>query len=164
MPLVTPNTGETKEKFMNRCMGNSGMNNEFPDQSQRYAVSRSIWEDKNFWTMPATIETYAKSKNVYATDAPFNCECIDCGHKMVSETAHCNELKCSECGGQMRRQNRPGVGQNALWQNNAPWNLVDPKFLELHDFSPKAMAFTDEPLTKGLTTFDPTIPLLRKRL
>lgn len=40
----------------------------------------------------------------------FNCECIKCGHKMTSEK-HCNELKCSECGGQMRRVERPGPGQ-----------------------------------------------------
>jgi len=40
----------------------------------------------------------------------YQCECIDCGHKMESES-HCKDLKCPECGGQMRRAERPGPGQ-----------------------------------------------------
>ncbi|MCK4329262.1 hypothetical protein KAX02_05415 [candidate division WOR-3 bacterium] len=40
----------------------------------------------------------------------FNCECIKCGYKMKSEK-HCNTLKCPECGGDMRREERPGPGQ-----------------------------------------------------
>jgi len=45
----------------------------------------------------------------------YNCSCIDCGHEMTSE-AHCNTLKCPKCGGQMRREERPGPGQAS--QNN----------------------------------------------
>ena len=48
-----------------------------------------------------------KSKSL-ATE--YNCSCIDCGHEMKSE-AHCNTLKCPKCGGQMRRAERPGPGQ-----------------------------------------------------
>ena len=40
----------------------------------------------------------------------FECECIKCGHAMKSEQ-HCKDLKCPECGGQMRRKERPGPGQ-----------------------------------------------------
>jgi len=40
----------------------------------------------------------------------FNCECIKCGYKMESEE-HCNTLKCPKCGSDMRRVERPGVGQ-----------------------------------------------------
>ncbi|MBA7496403.1 hypothetical protein ES702_07011 [subsurface metagenome] len=40
----------------------------------------------------------------------FNCECIECGWKTTSKT-HCKDLKCEECGGQMRRAERPGPGQ-----------------------------------------------------
>jgi len=40
----------------------------------------------------------------------YNCECIKCGYKMSSEK-HCKDLKCPECGGQMRREERPGPGQ-----------------------------------------------------
>ena len=41
----------------------------------------------------------------------FDCECIKCGHKLTS-TKHCKDLKCPKCGGQMRRAERPGPGQD----------------------------------------------------
>jgi len=41
----------------------------------------------------------------------YSCECIDCGYRQTSER-HCAELKCPECGGQMRREERPGPGRN----------------------------------------------------
>lgn len=44
-------------------------------------------------------------------DETFDCECIECGYKLTSST-HCKDLKCPECGGQMRRVERPGPGQN----------------------------------------------------
>ena len=40
----------------------------------------------------------------------YTCECIECGHKMES-TKHCKDIKCPECGGTMRRVERPGGGQ-----------------------------------------------------
>jgi len=42
--------------------------------------------------------------------AAFNCECLECGYKMQSDE-HCNTLKCPECGGEMRRAERPGPGK-----------------------------------------------------
>ena len=41
----------------------------------------------------------------------YNCECIKCGHMMESEK-HCKEIKCPECGGEMRRKERPGPGSS----------------------------------------------------
>jgi len=41
----------------------------------------------------------------------FDCECIDCGATLKTET-HCKDLKCEKCGGQMRRKERPGPGQD----------------------------------------------------
>lgn len=43
----------------------------------------------------------------------FDCECIDCGYTEESEE-HCKDLKCPKCGGQMRRAERPGPGQDSL--------------------------------------------------
>lgn len=40
----------------------------------------------------------------------FKCECIDCGHTTTSDS-HCKDIKCSKCGGTMRRAERPGPGQ-----------------------------------------------------
>ncbi len=42
MPIPSPK-GESKKKFLNNCMGDSVMVNEFPDEKQRYAVCRSKW-------------------------------------------------------------------------------------------------------------------------
>lgn len=41
MPI--PNPSESREEFLQRCMGDSEMLSEFPDQSQRYAVCVSKW-------------------------------------------------------------------------------------------------------------------------
>lgn len=38
MPLIERQTGERREDFLQRCMGNSKMITEFPDNRQRYAV------------------------------------------------------------------------------------------------------------------------------
>ena len=43
-------------------------------------------------------------------DEKYKCECIECGHKVTSEK-HCTDFKCPECGGKMRRQERPGPGK-----------------------------------------------------
>ncbi|MBW1779293.1 MAG: HK97 family phage prohead protease [Deltaproteobacteria bacterium] len=42
----------------------------------------------------------------------YECECLDCGHKMSSDE-HCREIECPECGGEMRRAKRPGTGKDA---------------------------------------------------
>jgi len=42
--------------------------------------------------------------------AKYKCECIKCGHKVTTEK-HCKDIKCSKCGGTMRRADRPGPGQ-----------------------------------------------------
>jgi len=44
--------------------------------------------------------------------AKYNCECISCGWKHISEK-HCNTYKCEKCGGTMRRVGRPGPGQES---------------------------------------------------
>ena len=41
--FITPSSGEDKDKFLQRCM--SELNNEFPDQDQRYAVCNSYWDE-----------------------------------------------------------------------------------------------------------------------
>lgn len=38
MPIPQPNQGESKKKFINRCMSDPTMNKEFPDGDQRYKV------------------------------------------------------------------------------------------------------------------------------
>lgn len=40
----------------------------------------------------------------------YDCECLKCG-KIISSEKHCKDIKCPECGGSMRRKDRPGKGQ-----------------------------------------------------
>lgn len=40
------------------------------------------------------------------------CECIACGHTLKT-SEHCDTIKCPQCGGTMRRQDRPGPGKES---------------------------------------------------
>lgn len=55
-------------------------------------------------------------------EASYKCSCIACGNTITS-TAHCNTLKCSKCGGTMRRASRPGPGQAST--ENARYDMYD---------------------------------------
>lgn len=45
MPLPSPNEDENHDNWIERCMGNSNMNEEFPEGDQRHAVCESIWDE-----------------------------------------------------------------------------------------------------------------------
>lgn len=47
MPLPKPNDGETKDEFIDRCMADDTMQDEFPDESQRYAVCLAQWDERS---------------------------------------------------------------------------------------------------------------------
>jgi len=63
----------------------------------------------------------------------YKCECVECGHRIESDT-HCKDLKCSECGSQMRRAERPGPGQksDSLIPNEA-LRAMTGEFFENHE-------------------------------
>lgn len=44
MPLPKPTKKQNKKEFLNSCMANPVMNNDFKDNKQRYAVCNSLWE------------------------------------------------------------------------------------------------------------------------
>jgi len=81
-----------------------------------------ILSTKNRTLVKDTIEALATLKErldeLYTATEPskgeekqkYNCECIKCGHKMASNE-HCDTIKCPECGGEMRRLERPGPGK-----------------------------------------------------
>jgi len=80
------------------------------DQAYRY--------NKETWTA-AEARTHCKDYDgtfEVATEASvadkqsYTCECIVCGHTLETEE-HCVDLKCPECGGEMRRVDRPGPGR-----------------------------------------------------
>lgn len=45
MPLPTPNTNESKDDFISRCMGDDTTTGDFPEADQRRAVCESQWDD-----------------------------------------------------------------------------------------------------------------------
>ena len=45
MPLPKPKSNEDKDTFISRCM--SEINDEFPEQKQRFAICNSIYEKEN---------------------------------------------------------------------------------------------------------------------
>jgi len=54
-------------------------------------------------------QLHSKEKDIDLV-AKFNCECLKCG-KTISSDEHCKDIRCPECGGEMRRADRPGSGQ-----------------------------------------------------
>lgn len=46
MPLPSKHAGESKKDFISRCMGDSEVNKQFPDQKQKAAVCYSRWGEK----------------------------------------------------------------------------------------------------------------------
>jgi DNA-directed RNA polymerase subunit RPC12/RpoP len=59
----------------------------------------------------STEEDWIKCKDgVCKEEANVQCECLKCG-KVMSSDKHCKDIKCPECGGDMRRKDRPGPGQ-----------------------------------------------------
>jgi len=69
-----------------------------------------IEEEKTFYTEPF-LRQQRRSEGKRDEKQTYNCECIKCGHKLVTEK-HCNEIKCPKCGGEMRRAERPGPGRS----------------------------------------------------
>lgn len=47
MPLINPNNGESRDDFMDRCMGDKKMGSEYGNPKQRAAVCNTIFSDKN---------------------------------------------------------------------------------------------------------------------
>ena len=47
MPLPTPNAGEERDAFLNRCMISPVMGEDFPDRDQRLAVCSSQWTQRH---------------------------------------------------------------------------------------------------------------------
>lgn len=74
---------------------------------QAYRYDREVWDEGD-------AKAHCKDHDgtfEAAKEDKFQCECIECGHKMESKK-HCSEIKCPECGGKMRRAERPGPGKS----------------------------------------------------
>ena len=58
MPLPKPKEGEPKKDFIDRCMANPTMNEDFPDSSQRRAVCEKQWDKKG----KSSLDDYIKEE------------------------------------------------------------------------------------------------------
>jgi hypothetical protein len=47
MPLPKPRSGESRDTFISRCMGDSVARQDFPSQDQRAAVCNRQWRDRS---------------------------------------------------------------------------------------------------------------------
>lgn len=59
MPLPKPNTGETKDSFISRCMEDETIRSEYPDTDQRYAVCSAQFKETNKFTKSMDMEIFA---------------------------------------------------------------------------------------------------------
>jgi DNA-directed RNA polymerase subunit RPC12/RpoP len=130
-PMISMFIKEAKAKF-GVSMTTEGIEKMLSEDFYDYDISRfvsfSIVDDpacKISWINKALNSGKEGTKTIIAgsievnkelQESQFSCECIKCGHKVKSEK-HCDELKCSECGGQMRRVERPGQGKELASDN-----------------------------------------------
>ncbi len=87
----------------------------FPTKSWTVQKAKKWLKDNNVKYQSFEPAEKKKSKASYAkeqTKKKYTCECIKCGHILETDK-HCKDIKCSKCGGQMRRKERPGPGQSA---------------------------------------------------
>lgn len=122
MPIPKPNTDETKEKFIERCMGDDVMNSDYPDKDQRYAVCNTAWEGKEKKSETPQMET--RSFEAYLEYRDDSTHPVLKGHAAVFE-------KLSENMGGMREKIAKGafmksIGKDdvrALWNHNPDYVL-----------------------------------------
>lgn len=65
--MPSPKKGESKKKFLQRCMGDPESNKDFPDQKQRYAVCNSFWDQKKK-KAKGTIENFDGDEILFGED------------------------------------------------------------------------------------------------
>lgn len=56
LPLPKPHKNESKDTFLERCMGNDTMVEEYPEEKQRYAICLGQWKDKEDKSISSDIE------------------------------------------------------------------------------------------------------------
>jgi len=98
----------------------------FPTKNWTVQKAKAWLKDNNVKYKKFEPAEKKKSKASYAKEKKYTCECIECGHTLETDK-HCKDVKCPECGGQMRRKERPGPGQPAknkekqsMSENTAP--------------------------------------------
>jgi len=84
-------------------------------QAIRFDASTFTAADAKKWLKehgykPIRFEPASDKKAQARGSTKYECECLDCGGRLRSEQ-HCRDIRCPQCGGEMRRVERPGPGQ-----------------------------------------------------
>lgn len=111
MPLPKPRKGESHDDFMGRCMNDDAMQEEYPDQKQRYAVCETQWDDRS---MKNTNENAIETRVLPAEDVELRVERDQDGNptKITGYAARFNKDSV-DFGGFIERI-KPGAFTNTL--------------------------------------------------
>ena len=60
--MPNPNPNETKDEFIKRCMSHDEAVTDYPDESQRFAVCNSIWEEDKTQALSNYRNSFVKEK------------------------------------------------------------------------------------------------------
>lgn len=96
--------GKRYSIIMGRLKGETTMTEQayrYPKKTWSESVARSHCKDHD--------GRFEAASNK-ADKQEYECECLECGHKIKSEE-HCSDVECPKCGGEMRRAERPGPGK-----------------------------------------------------
>lgn len=115
MPMPTPNSGETQDEFVERCMVNDTMLADYPEDDQRLAVCFSQWRDR---TMAIKKETRGFGLDTIEVRAD------DDGHLTIRGHAAVFDTLSGDLGG-FREKISPGAFSGsvdgdvlAFWNHN----------------------------------------------
>jgi len=106
--MPDPAKFKTKEEFISACIEENIKEGLTPEQAAGKCYG---WWDNYQKSRSDKMYHIKDAKDFAILQSPYECECIECGYRMTSDQ-HCKDLKCPKCGGQMRRVERPGVGQS----------------------------------------------------
>lgn len=70
MPMPKPKSGEKKKDFLNRCMADDVMNDDYPDNKQRYAICNTQWDENKSLTAHSQSKGGNQSEGVESKEAP----------------------------------------------------------------------------------------------
>ena len=90
MPIPKPKNNESKDDFIERCMGDDVMNSEYPDNDQRFGICQTQWKEKKQmskekevrqFNIPAKVEKREDGSigNIYGYPIVYNRDSEDMG-------------------------------------------------------------------------------------
>ena len=115
MPVIKCNNDKWKIGIYGKCM--------YTTKAKADAAYKAYLASKG-----KKIQERYENKMNTRQEGKYNCECLDCGHTLRTDK-HCVDIKCPECGGKMRRKERPGPGRtfkhNSIFLTpEPPWNSI----------------------------------------